>query len=188
MVLAAEGFEVVLERGDANSAFGPIIELRPDASIIDIGLPGESGIELTERLVAQVPSIAIILFTGTDDQRQLAEATSCGARGLVLKGADLRLTVRAIKAVAAGGAFVDPSLRSVLLNRSTTKLVHALSPRERDVLDLISQGHNVQGVASMLVISPETVRTHVRNAIKHLEAENRTHAIALALRSGEIAL
>ena len=188
IVLTNEGFEIVLQAGDAESAAGPLLALEPAAAIIDIGLPGDSGVQLAKRVAAEAPSIAVVLFTGTDDPRRLAEATACGARGLVLKSADLQRVVRALRSVVAGGTYVDPSLRSLLLERATTHAVGALSPREREVLDLISQGHTVEGVAAVLVIAPDTVRTHIRNAIRHLEAENRTHAIALALRSGEIAL
>ena len=92
----------------------------------------------------------------------------------------------AIRAVAAGGTYMDHRLSSALLARSTTARVRELSPREREILDLLAQGLTGAQAAKRLCISPETVRTHIRNAMAKLEAETRVHAIALALHQKEI--
>ena len=84
------------------------------------------------------------------------------------------------------GSYVDPALKPLLLARSTTERIGVLSPREREVLDLLAQGLNGEDAATRLVISSETVRTHVRNAMNKLEAHTRAHAIVIALRQGEI--
>jgi DNA-binding CsgD family transcriptional regulator len=81
---------------------------------------------------------------------------------------------------------VDERLRPLLLARFTTERIGVLSPREREVLDLLAKGLNGEEVAERLVLSPETVRTHVRNAMEKLEANTRVHAVAIALRQGEI--
>ena len=88
--------------------------------------------------------------------------------------------------MAAGEAYVDPRLRPLLLARFTTERIGVLSPREREVLDLLAQGLTGEQVATRLSLSPETVRTHVRNAMDKLEAHTRVHAVAIALRQGEI--
>ena len=93
----------------------------------------------------------------------------------------------AIRAVAEGGTYIDHRLSSVLLARSTTARVRELSPREREILDLLAQGLTGAEVAKQLFISPETVRTHIRNAMTKLEAKTRVHAIALALQQKDIA-
>lgn len=188
VMLAAEGYEIVLRAGDAASAIGPLVELAPDVAVIDIGLPGESGLSLVARLVHRAPSVGVVLFTGAEDEHELARALASGARGLAMKGADPSETLRAVHAVAAGGRYIDPRVRAVVAAGRPAEPVARLSPRERQVLELVSRGDSVDAIAAKLVISRDTVRTHVRNAIRRLGAENRTHAIALSLRSGEIAL
>jgi DNA-binding NarL/FixJ family response regulator len=89
-------------------------------------------------------------------------------------------------AVAEGGTYVDPRLRPALLSRRSTEQLPTLSNREREVLDLLAQGLTGEGVAERLVLSSETVKTHIRNAMTKLEANTRVHAIAIALREGYI--
>jgi DNA-binding NarL/FixJ family response regulator len=181
-----EGIEVVATGGDAREGFALIRAKRPDVALLDINMPGESGIELTKRLLAEEPELGILLYTGLEDEAALRDALDCGARGFVLKTAPPAELLEAIRGVAAGGSYVDPRLRSVILSRGSTERIGVLSPREREVLDLLSRGLTGEDVAKALVLSPETIRTHVRNAMDKLEAHTRVHAIAIALRSGEI--
>jgi len=154
--------------------------------VIDIALPGESGIELTRRLMAAHPDLGVLLYTGLDDQRTLSSALDSGARGFALKAGPPEELLAAIRAVARGDTYVDQRLRPLLLARLTTERIGVLSPREREVLDLLAQGLTGEEVATRLSLSPETVRTHVRNAMDKLEAHTRVHAVAIALRQGEI--
>jgi DNA-binding NarL/FixJ family response regulator len=171
---------------DAETARTLVERRRPDVAIVDINLPGQSGIELTRALLAENPDLGVLLYTGIDDQDTLSAALDCGARGFALKAGAPEELLTAIRAVASGETYVDKRLRPLLLARLTTERIGVLSPREREVLDLLAQGLTGEEVAARLGLSPETVRTHVRNAMDKLEAHTRVHAVAIALRQGEI--
>jgi DNA-binding NarL/FixJ family response regulator len=130
----------------------------------------------------------VVLYTGETDADLLYEGLDSGAQGYALKAGPTRELVSAIVQVAAGGSYVDPRLDRILLSERATVRVSQLSPREREVMHLMAEGKTAEGVGEQLGVSVETVRTHVRNAIRKLQARNRVHAIALALERGEIAL
>jgi DNA-binding NarL/FixJ family response regulator len=186
LLLRGSDCRVVGTADDAESARSLVARRRPDVAIVDIRLPGESGIDLTRELLADSPDLGVLLYTGVDDQDTLAAALDCGARGFALKAGPPEELLTAIRTVAAGDAYVDERLRPLLLARLTTERIGVLSPREREVLDLLAQGLTGEEVATRLSLSPETVRTHVRNAMDKLEANTRVHAVAIALRQGEI--
>ena len=186
LLLRGDEFRVVGSTGDAERAYDLIRRRKPAVTVADISLPGESGIELTKGLLREDPDLGILLYTGLGDQVLLSEALDCGARGFALKAGPPEQLREAIRTVAQGGPYVDPALKPLLLARSTTERIGVLSPREREVLDLLAQGLNGEEAATRLMISPETIRTHVRNAMDKLEAHTRAHAIVIALRHGEI--
>jgi DNA-binding NarL/FixJ family response regulator len=188
LLLEKEGCDIVGSVGDPGEGFDLIEERRPDVAIIDIRLPGESGIGLTRRLLRSRPDLGVVLYTGHSDVQLLYEGLDSGARGYALKDGPPKELFEAIRSIAAGGTYVDPRLRPALLSRGATKRVPHLSPREREILDLLAQGLTGERIATQLFLSPETVRTHVRNAMEKLEANTRVHAIAIALRQGEISL
>jgi DNA-binding NarL/FixJ family response regulator len=188
LLLAREGCQILGSVGDPQEAFEVIEQTGPDVAIVDIRLPGESGIGLTRRLLRERPDLGVVLYTGHSDVQLLYEGLDSGARGYALKDGPPEELLEAIRSIAAGGTYVDPRLRPALLSRGATKRVPHLSPREREILDLLAQGLTGERIAAQLFLSPETVRTHVRNAMEKLEANTRVHAIAIALRQGEIAL
>jgi DNA-binding NarL/FixJ family response regulator len=188
LLLAREGCQILGSVGDPQEAFDVIEQTGPDVAIVDIRLPGESGIGLTRRLLRERPDLGVVLYTGHSDVQLLYEGLDSGARGYALKDGPPEELLEAIRSIAAGGTYVDPRLRPALLSRGATKRVPHLSPREREILDLLAQGLTGERIAAQLFLSPETVRTHVRNAMEKLEANTRVHAIAIALRQGEIAL
>jgi DNA-binding NarL/FixJ family response regulator len=186
VLLRETEFDVIGTADDAEDGQRLIERRKPDVAIVDIGLPGRSGIELTKRILKATPDQGVLLYTGIADKDTLARALDSGARGVALKaGTPEELTV-AIQAVARGAKYVDERLRPLMLARLTPERVGTLSPREREVLDLLARGLNGEEVAERLVLSPETVRTHVRNAMEKLGASTRVHAVAIALRKGEI--
>ena len=128
----------------------------------------------------------MLLYTGVVNVDTLAVAMECGATGFALKSGEPTELLAAIVAVAAGEGFVDPRLRRVLLARETTDRVSVLSDREREVLDLLASGLTGEEAAVRLFLSPETIRSHIRNAMAKLDAQTRGHAIAIALRQGDI--
>jgi DNA-binding NarL/FixJ family response regulator len=187
-LLTEEDLEVVGSAGNAAAALDLVEHARPDVALVDIGLPDGSGIELTRLLLARRPELRIVLYTGETDADLLSQGLDSGARGYALKAGPMRELVAAIVQVAAGGTYVDPRLYGLLLSDRVTARVSQLSPRERQVLQLMAEGRTADAVGGQLGVSVETVRTHVRNAARKLQARNRVHAIALALERGEIAL
>ena len=186
LLLRGTEFSVIGTADDAEEGQRLIERRRPDVAIVDIGLPGRSGLDLTRRILASVPELGVLLYTGIGDRDTLVRALDSGARGFALKAGSPEELLAAIRAVARGASHVDERLRPLLLARFTTERIGVLSPREREVLDLLAKGLNGEEVAERLVLSPETVRTHVRNAMEKLEASTRVHAVAIALRQGEI--
>jgi DNA-binding NarL/FixJ family response regulator len=180
--------EVVGTAGNAAAAIDLVEHAEPDVALVDIGLPDGSGIDLTRQLLELRPALRIVLYTGERDADLLYEGLDSGARGYALKAGPTRELAAAIEKVAAGGTYVDPRLDRVLLSERATARVPQLSPREREVMHHMAEGLTAEGVGDQLGISVETVRTHVRNAIRKLQARNRVHAIAIALERGEIAL
>ena len=123
------------------------------------------------------------MYTGyTTPDAGLDEAVRIGARGFVLKSSPPQTLVAALRAVAAGGNYVDQDLAAVLAGDSRGSLWRLLSPREREVLNLLAEGLNGHEIAERLFLSPETVRTHIRNAVTKIGARTRVQAVALAIR------
>ncbi len=186
LLLSREGLDVIGTAGSAGEGRALIERSEPDVSLIDIRLGEDSGIDLTRTLVDTDPERRVVLYTGSSDIELLISGLDSGARGYALKeGTPSELTA-ALNTVAEGGTYVDPRLRPALLSRRATQRMPALSKREREIMDLLAQGLNGEQVAERLVLSSETVKTHIRNAMTKLEATTRVHAIAIALREGII--
>ncbi len=185
--LETSGIEVVarVERGD--DALAAVEAHRPDVALLDVTMGPLNGIEVSRRAAQVVPETQVILYTGYRDTKLLEQALDAGARGFVLKEAPLSELIRAIKAVAVGGTFVDAELSSALATPGTLKALSPLTARERQVLALVADGRTNERVADELGISAETVQSHVRNAMSKLEADTRTQAVANALRQQLIA-
>jgi DNA-binding NarL/FixJ family response regulator len=185
LLLRRAGHHVVGTADDPEAAGALILRRRPDVALVDLALPGMSGAELTRSLLKEDPDLRIVLYTGAADEGQLLDALDAGAAGFALKSGDPQELEDAIRTVAAGGDYIDPRL-TPLLAKGGNGRTKTLSPREREILGLLSQGLSGEEVASQLFLSPETVRTHVRNAMGKLGAATRAHAVALALQRGEI--
>lgn len=188
LLLEHEGCRVVGSATEAAAAFELIRRSRPDVSVIDIALSGDSGVELTRRLLEHDPGLGILLYTGLQDRHALMEGLDSGARGFAMKAGLPEELLRAIRLVAGGGDYLDPRLSPLLVKRGTPSGERRLSVREADVLGLLAEGLTGEQIADQLVLSPETVRTHIRNAMVKLGARTRVHAIAMALRDGELTL
>ncbi len=183
MILARDrDLTVIGESGSGTGAIEMAGRRLPDVVVMDVRMEGMDGFEATRKIIAEHPEMAVILYTAHGDRGLLAEGLDCGARGYVLKDAPPDDIVRAVKRVAEGGAYVDPTLASELVSPRATERLPALSGREREILGLLADGNSNPEIAAKLFISPETVRTHVRNAMAKLEADTRTQAVALALR------
>jgi DNA-binding NarL/FixJ family response regulator len=186
LLLGREGCEVVGTAGTAAEGRELIERLEPDVSLVDIRLGDDSGIDLTREVLDTDPSRRVVLYTGSSDVDLLISGLDSGARGYALKDGTPSELTGALETVAGGGTYVDPRLRPALLSRQSTQRMPALSKREREIMDLLSQGLTGEDVAERLVLSSETVKTHIRNAMSKLEAHTRVHAVAIALREGYI--
>ena len=186
LLLGREGCEVVGTAGTAAEGRELIERLEPDVSLVDIRLGEDSGIELTRAVLRDDPSRRIVLYTGSSDVELLISGLDSGASGYALKEGTPNELTGALETVADGGTYVDPRLRPALLSRQATQRMPSLSKREREIMDLLSQGLTGEDVAERLVLSSETVKTHIRNAMGKLEANTRVHAVAIALREGYI--
>jgi DNA-binding NarL/FixJ family response regulator len=186
-VLTEHGIEVAGRARDGNDALEQIELRKPTVAILDLRMPGQSGIEVARHVARSAPDTAVILYTAFGDRALLTEALDAGARGFVLKEAPLAEVVRAVELVASGRTYVDPVLAGVLSSSAATDGRLNLTQRERDVLRLLADGMTNEEIGKSLFISPETVRTHVRKAMAKLDADTRTQAVATALRQSLIA-
>lgn len=185
-VLSEHGIEIAGRARDGNDAVEQIELRKPTVAILDLRMPGQSGIEVARHVAKSAPETAVILYTAFGDRALLTEALDAGARGFVLKEAPLAEVVRAVELVAAGRTYVDPVLAGVLSSSAADKIPN-LTQREREVLRLLADGMANEEIGKELFISPETVRTHVRKAMAKLDADTRTEAVATALRQSLIA-
>jgi DNA-binding NarL/FixJ family response regulator len=185
LLLRRAGHHIVGTADDAEAAEALILRRKPDVALIDLALPGMSGAELTRSLLSSDPDLRIILYTGAADEGQLLDGLDAGAAGFALKSGDPDELEQAIRAVASGEDYLDPRLAPLLAKTGNGRR-RVLSPREREILGLLSQGLSGEEAAKQLFLSSETVRTHVRNAMTKLDAATRAHAVALALQRGEI--
>jgi DNA-binding NarL/FixJ family response regulator len=186
-VLTENGIEVTGRARDGKDAADQIERDKPDVAILDLRMPGLSGIEVARQITKTSAETAVILYTAFGDRALLTEALDAGARGFVLKEAPLAEVVRAVELVASGRTYVDPVLAGVLSSSAATEKIKSLTQRERDVLRLLADGMSNEEIGKVLFISPETVRTHIRKAMAKLDADTRTQAVASALRQSLIA-
>jgi DNA-binding NarL/FixJ family response regulator len=157
---------------------------KPDVAVLDIGLGDDSGTELGNEIAA-LSDTATVLYTGCCDPEILAEAVGSGALGVVQKTSPVEDLARAIRAAAAGRAFVDTRIAELLPDRGAPP-ARAITKREAEVLGLIAAGLTVEEAAAELFLSQDTVQTHVRNSVRKLGARGRLHAVVLALRRGDL--
>lgn len=190
VMLERIGHTVVGQATTAADGYEIVARERPDVVVVDIRLPDATGIELTRRLLARDAGLGIVIYTGIDDSVLLKDALECGARGFVYKTAGAEQLLTAVSAVARGGSWVDPATREAIVGTGggADGSPRVLSMREREVLQLVAHGVTVEEAGVQLSLSAETVRTHVRNAMRKLGAHTRAHAIVLALRNDEISL
>jgi DNA-binding NarL/FixJ family response regulator len=186
MLLQRAGIHVVGEGADFEAGRRLIRGQRPDVALIDAKLQRDhDGIELAEQMSRLEPSVGILIYTGDQTPSVLARALESGAAGLALKAGPPTELLEAIGIVANGGQYVDPRIVGLLTHLKRPPADARLSPREREVVQLLANGFTGAEIAEQLVLSPDTVRTHIRNAMERCRAQTRSHLIAIALRDGE---
>jgi DNA-binding NarL/FixJ family response regulator len=187
-MLQERGVRVVGSAVTAEDALELVARLEPDVVLMDLGLPGMSGIEAIRRLAKSHPDIPVVVLSALSDEDDLMSAILAGASGYVLKSAAIDEVVASLHAAAEGDAVVAPELAGKLLGRirrtraSTPDPADALSERELEVLDLMSEGFNNAEIAARLFISQNTVKNHVASILTKLDASNRVQAVVRAVR------
>jgi DNA-binding NarL/FixJ family response regulator len=174
-----DGVEIVGEAASGEEALKRVRELKPDVCIVDVELPGQDGIEATRAIIKARPETRVIIFTAHAQPDLLTLALRAGASGYVLKSAPSEDIAKAIDVVSNGGTFVGTELGQ---GAGEVEKLLQLTPREREILELLAEGLRVKQIADRLALSPATVHTHVRNAIARMEVDTRTEAVALAVR------
>jgi DNA-binding NarL/FixJ family response regulator len=186
ILAAQQDIEVVGQARDGNEALRLTERRNPDVAVLDIRMPGRDGLEYCRALREAGSKTSVILYTAFADRDLLEAGLEAGARAFVLKSAPAEDIVRAVRTVAAGQPYVDVALTQALLERRTKDDTSLLSDREREVLQLLADGRTTDRAAQELFLSPATVRSYVENAMQKLQAHNRTHAVAEAVRQGII--
>ncbi len=184
--LEAAGIGVVASVLRADDAVREIETHRPTTALVDITMEPFDGIEVARQAAVRSPHTGIVVYTGHNDKALLRDALDAGARGFVLKSTPPSELLTAITTVAAGGSYVEPLLAGALASAATAAPLAALTKRESQILTLLSGGMTNDKAAKELGISAETIQSHVRNAMTKLEADNRTQAVATAIRQSLI--
>ena len=189
-LLRSRGHEVVAEASNGREALAVVKEAAPDVILMDIHMPEMGGLETTRLVKAQYPNITIVMLTVSDDENDLFEAVKSGAHGYLLKDLEAHQFFEALDAIERGEAVIPSRLAGNLLaefrstNQRETESVDSLSPREKGVLDLVSEGLTNKEVAENLYISENTVKYHMKNILDKLHLRNRSQVIAWAARRG----
>ena len=190
-LLVQEGYKVV-EAPSGEVALRLARSFRPEVVIMDINMPGTSGIEATRMLVTEHPGLAVLILTVTADDESILDALRAGAFGYLLKDAPTREIVAGIEAAAAGHSAISPRVASTLVRTvrsapapsSAIASVPALSERERTVLTLLADGYENAQIAHRLYLSLSTVRNLVSRVFGKLGVDNRVQAATFAVRHG----
>ncbi|HEV7846715.1 MAG TPA: HD domain-containing phosphohydrolase [Thermoleophilaceae bacterium] len=183
LLLRREGMEIAGTAFNLAGARSLLDRRRPDVVVLDVDLGGENGLELIED--AHNADARVLLYTGRGDPAVLAAAERSSALGVATKAGPPVELVAAVRAVAAGQIYRDPRLTGA---PSPVEPKHRLTPREQEVVKLLAQGLNGQEIAETLFLSPQTIRTHIRNAMDRVGARTRTHLIAVAVANDEITI
>jgi two-component system response regulator DegU len=190
------GVEVVAEAASGEEALEKAVQLEPDVLLTDIRMPGVSGIEVTQRIKQALPGTAVIVLTMYDSEMYVVEALRAGAAGYLVKDSSRELLLHAINAVMDGGTIVRSGLlrqaiqgllrlpQQVEDSGAEHHLTERFTPRELDVVRLVTQGRANREIARELNLAEVTVKKHVQSIIAKLGASDRTHAAMVAVRLG----
>ena len=188
-LLTANGIEVLAQVANGEAALRAVEQDPPDVVVMDLNMPGMSGLEATRRLTEQAPHTRVLVLSVSAQEADVTEAIMAGASGYVLKERPVEEVVAGIQAAAGGHAVISPRVATLLLGRVREEVqaerdlsaMH-LSTRELEVLGLLADGMANQEIADALYISPSTVRNHVANILAKLHVDNRVQAAVRAVR------
>ncbi len=192
-LLEEQGVQIVGEAATGSDAIRQVRELAPDVVVMDLNMPGISGVEATRQITSIAPLTRVVVLTISDQDADVMDAIIAGACGYLLKDSSIQELMRGINAAAVGESLISPTIAGKVLQRvraSTPSAIDAetirseLSDREIQVLKLIANGKDNALIAAELHISPKTVKNHISNILMKLQIENRIQAAVYAVRSG----
>ena len=183
----ADGFECVSTYGSAEAALEDLPKKKPNAVLMDINLPGMNGVECTRKLKEAAPGIQIVMLTVYEDTENIFNALAAGASGYLLKRTTTPELLESLREVHRGGSPMTAHIARKVVQSfqrptAATETTEDLSPREKEVLDCLSQGFLYKEIAEKLGISYETVHTYIRRIYEKLQVRTRTEAVAKFLR------
>jgi two-component system response regulator NreC len=188
------GWEVVGEASDGRECVRQIVELQPDVAILDIGMPQLNGIDATTQITRRAPNVRVLILSMYLNEAYVTRALQAGAAGYLLKDSadtDLR---QGVTSVAAGKSFFSPAVAKIMLDDYVRHLADkgivdrfdSLSEREREIFQLIAEGHKNKDIAEMLAVSPATVETHRGHILQKLDLHSTAELVLYAVRHGVI--
>jgi DNA-binding NarL/FixJ family response regulator len=187
-----ETIDVVGEAGDGREAVDRIRELRPDLVLMDIRMPDLDGISATREVLATSADVKVVVLTTFEQDDYIFDALSAGASGFLLKRTQPEELIAAIHTVAEGDSLLSPSVTRRVVDRMaaqpspvrTSARVDELTPREREVLELVARGLSNREIAEQFVIEESTVKTHVKRILMKLRLRDRVQAVVFAYENG----
>jgi DNA-binding NarL/FixJ family response regulator len=188
-----EEVEVVGEAADGREAIDRTRRLQPDVVLMDVRMPNVDGIAATREIVTAVPRARLLILTTFEDDDYVFGALRAGASGFLLKRTRPEQLIAAIHTIAAGEALLSPAVTRTVIDRmarqpqpdsAAGRLLRELTPRERDVLELVARGLSNDEIATSLVVEESTVKTHMKRILGKLELRDRVQAVILAYETG----
>lgn len=192
-LLEEQGLQIVAEAASGADAVRAVREIAPDVVVMDLNMPGMSGIEATRHITALAPLTRVVMLTISDHEPDVMEAILAGACGYLLKDSSIQDLLTGIQAASRGESLISPAIAAKVLQRvrATSPRMEAanairaeLSDREIEVLKLVANGKDNAVIANELHISPKTVKNHISNILMKLQIDNRIQAAVYAVRSG----
>jgi DNA-binding NarL/FixJ family response regulator len=192
-LLEEQGIQVIGEAAAGNEAVRAVRELAPDVVVMDLNMPGMSGVEATRHITGIAPLTRVLVLTISDQDSDVLDAILAGACGYLLKDSSIQELMAGIRAASVGESLISPHIAAKVLQRvRSTSTVPAiaetiraeLSDREIEVLKLIANGKDNAQIAGELHISPKTVKNHISNILMKLQIDNRIQAAVYAVKSG----
>ena len=191
MLKAEPDFEIVGDAANAEQAFELIDRLHPDVILLDVRLPGMSGVDICRTVTERYPEIAVIIVTTYTDETLIAQCIQAGARGFIIKDIERFDLKRSIRAVARGEAAIDTKAAVAVLAqlRRVPQMKHEpspeqLSPQQIVILRMVAQGLSSREIATQLYLSENTVKGYVQEILHRLSVKNRTEAVMVAVKQG----
>ena len=184
------GVDVIAQAGNGADALSLVDEMAPDVVVMDLNMPGMSGVEVTRKLVERTPASRVLVVSVSAQEEDVTEAILAGASGYVLKDGPVEEVVAGIQAAANGESLISPRIATMLLRRMRldepvgvdAPVMTPLSERELQVLRLVAEGKGNQEIGEALYIGQSTVRNHISSILMKLQVENRVQAAVRAVR------